>query len=442
MKVRSAETLNGYRFTMRWAFLLLCVCAPCTPFSPPRPRVVAPLSRLSPLSAIPHHPLIPNPSKSKSLLAGRLFPYVSGLASPQRLRIAIAAVKKEILWGDLALLVSLVFLSRPLLKFVDRGGHKLKRWRSDRAESIAGPVESFGWVTALLYLVDCVCVFLKSLRAIPSTWQVSQVLALVIYPLWMAGLASRVKKNLILTNFSGPKGQALLYDRIADVALYFLLSFYVLEVCAEAAGASLKSLFAFGGFSTVLFGLACQDTVSQLVSGLILTLSDKVRPGEEVKFGDGTAGIIQSMGWFDILLRSYDESILRIPNAEIATKRLCNISRCSRSRVKTSLRIRYRDIDKIQEFADSIKDTIKDDLEDQVVTDGTRPFWVHWRDYNEDHLDITIDVHLNVPLGTTRYYDTRMKVMDCLRKSAEKSNIKYAMPARVSLPYVEEGYHN
>ena len=82
-------------------------------------------------------------------------------------------------------------------------------------------------------------------------------------------------------------------------------------------------MFAFGGLSTVVFGLACQGPVTQLVNGLILTLSDKIRPGDEVRFGDEkdkTAGIVISLDWFDLLLRGYDESMVRIPNSEIANK--------------------------------------------------------------------------------------------------------------------------
>ena len=52
---------------------------------------------------------------------------------------------------------------------------------------------------------------------------------------------------------------------------------------------------------------ACQEPLTHLINGLLLTFNDKFQPGEEVKFGD-VAGFVTSMGWFDTHVRRYDES--------------------------------------------------------------------------------------------------------------------------------------
>lgn len=147
------------------------------------------------------------------------------------------------------------------------------------------------------------------------------------------------------------------------------------------------------------------------------------------------------MDWFDLLLRGYDESMVRIPNSEIANKRIHNISRDVRSQVKTTFKIRYRDINLIEKLIKNIKSQIKEDCE-KVIVDGSRPFWVHWREFEADHVTVCVDVHFDIRPGTTAYYDMRMKVLQSIKVATAKTGVPFAMPARVSLPSDETNYLN
>ena len=321
---------------------------------------------------------------------------------------------------------------------------KLKSSRpysSSRLRILSSPLTKLGLVTALIYLLEILTVFLRSLGFIPPKFSVSKLAASVLYASWLCRIVCDVKRSLIIQNFRGPRGQALLYNKIADYVVNTSFAFFALEVVAERLGIALKSFFAIGGVGAVVVGLACQGPVTQLVNGLILTLSDKIRPGDEVKFGDGTAGIVVSLDWFDLLLRGYDESMMRIPNSEIAAKRIHNISRDTRGQVKTTFAVRYRDIDRIPALIENIKVAIVEDCE-KLITDGSRPFWVHWRDFEADHITVTVDVHFDIRHGTTAYYDVRMKVLQSIKKATTNTGIPFAMPARVSLPNEETSYIN
>lgn len=81
----------------------------------------------------------------------------------------------------------------------------------------------------------------------------------------------------------------------------------------------------------------------------------------------------------------------------------------------------------------NIKDVIAAECE-KVMTDGSRPFWVHWREFEADHITVLVDVHFDIRHGTTAYYDMRMKVLLCIKKATEMTGVPFAMPARVSLP--------
>lgn len=199
-------------------------------------------------------------------------------------------------------------------------------YAASRIQALSAPLTRLGWATALIYVIDVFQIFLQGLSVLPWNFKgFSGFAASVLYGVWMCQVVCDAKRAVILRNFRGPRGQALLYNKIADFAINTGLAFFILEVFAVKFGVALKSFFAIGGVSTVVVGLACQGPMTQLVNGLILTLSDKIRPGDEVEFGDGSAGIVVSMDWFDLLLRGYNEHLIRIPNSEIATKRIHNI---------------------------------------------------------------------------------------------------------------------
>jgi small-conductance mechanosensitive channel len=50
-------------------------------------------------------------------------------------------------------------------------------------------------------------------------------------------------------------------------------------------GRGINSLFAFGGIGTLVFSLASKDIASQLVSGLVISTSDRFYEGESIHLG-------------------------------------------------------------------------------------------------------------------------------------------------------------
>lgn len=112
-------------------------------------------------------------------------------------------------------------------------------------------------------------------------------------------------------------------------------------------------MFSVGATGTLIFGLASKDIASQVMNGLTLFLSEKMyevrnyiqvpKPqhctficlkaviifvpmchqsfqGDEVRFSDGTGGIIVKMGWLETMIRNSDELVVGIPNTEVNIK--------------------------------------------------------------------------------------------------------------------------
>ena len=100
------------------------------------------------------------------------------------------------------------------------------------------------------------------------------------------------------------------------------------------------------------------------------------------------------------------------------------MSRTPRSQVKQELRVSYDDAAKIPKLLESIKEEIKEDCP-KLITDGSRPFRAHWRDYKDDHLQIVVDCHFNIKPTGNEYWDNRQTMLEAIYRAAKKTGVKF-----------------
>lgn len=133
------------------------------------------------------------------------------------------------------------------------------------------------------------------------------------------------------------------------------------------------------------------------------------------------------MGWLYTDLRRGDETVVKIPNPQLANQRISNISRITKCQVNVKLRIAYADYKKIPKYCEVLKNRLFEECPD-LITDGSRPFRVHWRGFETDHLKVVVDTHHNCkPVGDV-FYDTQQHVFEVIMKVAEECQINFAMP--------------
>jgi len=118
-------------------------------------------------------------------------------------------------------------------------------------------------------------------------------------------------------------------------------------------------------------GFALQDIAKNLVAGTLLLLQQPFAIGEliEVK---GYAGKVQDISLRATELRTFDGLLVYIPNADVYTSPLTNLSRVPQRRIELSIGVAYNtDLDRATEVALSaireIPGVIADDPAPQVV---------------------------------------------------------------------------
>ncbi len=133
--------------------------------------------------------------------------------------------------------------------------------------------------------------------------------------------------------------------------------------------------------------------------------------------------------------------------SQLSDQRVYNLSRTRRSQVQQVLRVSYEDAAKIPKFLESIKEEIRNSCP-KLITDGSRwvrayirlnqtptctnsvisilhrPFRAHWRNYEDDHLEIVVDAHFTIPPTGNEYWDNRQSMLEAISHAAKKSGVR------------------
>ncbi|MFN6337276.1 MAG: cyclic nucleotide-binding domain-containing protein [Cyanobacteriota bacterium] len=97
-------------------------------------------------------------------------------------------------------------------------------------------------------------------------------------------------------------------------------------ILRQEARLDLLSLITTSAVLTAVVGLASQEALKDLISGLELQLSDDFRVGDWIELSSGQSGIVTSISWRDCSLRTLDDCLLVVPNSKITSDVLNNRS--------------------------------------------------------------------------------------------------------------------
>ncbi len=112
---------------------------------------------------------------------------------------------------------------------------------------------------------------------------------------------------------------------VRHLVLIVLYTAVVLTVLGSVTGLDLVPVLATSTVVTVVVGLALQDTLGNLFSGLALHIERPFGIGDWLQV-DGTEGQVTYMGWRSTHLRTFSGDIVAFPNSIIARGRVQNFS--------------------------------------------------------------------------------------------------------------------
>jgi len=149
------------------------------------------------------------------------------------------------------------------------------------------------------------------------------------------------------------------YTQIIKRILYYGILIISLVFALAALQLDMKVL----GIATVLtlaLGFASQAAMSNIVSGLFLVFEKPFVVGDHVEF-NGQDGELLSIDLLSIKIRTFDNTLVRIPNETLLKNQFKNLTKFPIRRLDTVIHISYNeDLDKIREalFALALKNPV------------------------------------------------------------------------------------
>ena len=105
-------------------------------------------------------------------------------------------------------------------------------------------------------------------------------------------------------------------------------------------GIDISAILGAAGIAGVAIGFAAQTSISNIISGLFV-ITERAFKITDIIEVNGTMGTVQSINLLSVILKTFDNQYVRIPNETIIKANLINYSQFPYRRVKTDLSVAY-----------------------------------------------------------------------------------------------------
>ena len=181
------------------------------------------------------------------------------------------------------------------------------------------------------------------------------------------------------------------------------------------------------GVGGLAFALAAQDILKNFFAGIALIFDKTFGKGERVNF-EGNSGIIEELKLRSTKVRTYDGTVLTIPNAMLADNIVENVTKVPRVKVKMTLGLVYGTPSKKVREAKKIIQGVLDKHSDVDETSTT----IYFNHFGAYSLDLDVYYYSNKLTMDNWKERTQMKedVNLGIMEGFEKAGIEFAFPTQ------------
>ena len=166
-----------------------------------------------------------------------------------------------------------------------------------------------------------------------------------------------------------------------------------LLIIIQSLGIAITPLLTALGIGGVSIGLALQNTLSNLFSGLNILTSQKVRVGDYIKLDSGEEGYVTDIAWRQTIIKEFNENLIIIPNSQLISSNFTNYALPNRELLITvELGVSY---DSNLEQVEMVTVEIAKEVMQEV--DGGIPDFEPFVRFNQfDYFSINLTVYLRI----------------------------------------------
>ncbi len=190
-------------------------------------------------------------------------------------------------------------------------------------------------------------------------------------------------------------------------------------------GINVSALIASSGLGGLAFALAAKDTAANLFGGLTVLADKSMKVGDWIKIGD-VEGIVEDIGLRTTKIRSFEKSLIVVPNQFLANQSLENFSRRNVRRIKMTIGLTYSTT---REQMVKILKEIREMLRNHPGIAKDQLLMVYFTDFGDSSLDIFIYCFTNTA-DWSKYLEIREDVNLKIMEIVERNGASFAFPSR------------
>jgi MscS family membrane protein len=205
----------------------------------------------------------------------------------------------------------------------------------------------------------------------------------------------------------------------------FLIFFLGIVTILYSFGINVTGFFASLGIGGLALALAAKDTAANIFGSIAILLDKSVKVGDWIMVND-IEGVVEDVGMRTTKIRTFEKSIVAIPNSTVATSPIENYSRRGIRRIKMSIGLTYTTTEKqMRAVINDLRESISN--HDEVAHNQTQI--VHFRDFNASDLGILIYCYVRTT-DWKSYLDIRQDINLTIMAAVKRHGTSFAFPSR------------
>ena len=195
--------------------------------------------------------------------------------------------------------------------------------------------------------------------------------------------------------------------------IFVTLRILIILITLSLLGIDISTIVTAIGAATVTVGLALQDTLGNVASGILLIFTHPFKKGDYLKI-DQDEGTVTKISLFSTHMNTADNKEIVIPNRNVTSESVINYSSNKERRVDLTFNISYdNDVLATKQIIKSIIDNENNIIHEKETVIGV---------FSQNDRCLTLDVKFWCK--TEDYWDLYYKIEEQINIAFDKNNVK------------------
>jgi len=244
--------------------------------------------------------------------------------------------------------------------------------------------------------------------------QIIAALAVFVIGRWL----SRRISNLLERGLQRADTDPTLVGFFRNIAYFGLLTLVIIAAVGQL-GVQTTSFIAILGAAGLAVGLALQGSLANFAAGVLMIIFRPFKAGDFIEAA-GTAGSVEEIQLFTTTLKTPDNKIIIIPNAQVTNGTITNYSARDTRRLDLVFGVSYSDdLDKVKRVINEVLAEEKRLLDDPVPLVGLLKLG-----------DSSVDFAVRPWVKSSDYWPVFFDLQETMKRRFDKEGISIPFPQR------------